>query len=381
MGLIPRPDSTSPLSEVFYFALHWASWIKNWPARSKAKRLCHAIRKSGNAVPALSYGRIASPSGGRLPIGGEVKLIPLKKRFPEHFQCFDLVYLVSSALPSHAEVLVAQAKKRGIPLVWNQNGVGYPGWCGDFYPWFNRRMARLRRQADFIFNQSEFSRLSANRYLGNVSTPSETLFNPVDLEKFHPAEDPLDQRVLHILAAGTSHALYRTQSAIDTFKVLLSRKCQVRLLIAGEFRWPGADADLRRLLEGIANHVEILPPFTQAEAPAIYRRAHVLLHTKYYDPCPTVPIEAMACGLPVVGTKSGGMPELVPTTCGILTPVSSSWTQDIAGDPVQLADAVEAVMSRHAEMSAAARAHAMATFDVEKWVARHEQVFQQLHSA
>jgi glycosyltransferase involved in cell wall biosynthesis len=89
----------------------------------------------------------------------------------------------------------------------------------------------------------------------------------------------------------------------------------------------------------------------------------------------------MACGLPVVGTKSGGMPELVPTTCGILTPVSSSWTQDIAGDPVQLADAVEAVMSRHAEMSAAARAHAMATFDVEKWVARHERVFQQLHSA
>jgi hypothetical protein len=45
---------------------------------------------------------------------------------------------------------------------------------------------------------------------------------------------------------------------------------------------------------------------------------------------------------------------------------------------VHLADAVEAVMSRHPEMSAAARAHAVATFDVKNWLNRHEQVFRNL---
>ncbi len=378
MALIPRPERTSSLSECFYFALDFASRVKNLPARIEATRRCESIQCSRNASPVLNYGLSAPRSGIRLPIGGEIKLIPLKQRFPEQFQDFNIVYLVSSALPPHAEILVANAKRMGIPLVWNQNGVGYPAWCGDFYPWFNRRMARIREQADFIFDQSQFSRLSAERYLGKVATPSEVLFNPVDLELFSPAPAPLDQGVWRILAAGTSHALYRTKSVIDTFKLLLARGRKARLLIAGEFRWPGAEADVRRELDGIAEHVEILPPFTQSEAPGIYRQAHVLLHTKFNDPCPTVPIEAMACGLPVVGTHSGGMPELVSRASGVLAPVLSSWTSDIAGDPVHLADAVEAVMSRHPEISAAARAHAVATFDVKNWLNRHEQVFRNL---
>jgi len=378
MALIPRPERTSPFSECFYFALDFASRIKNLPARIEAKRRCESIQCSRNASPVLNYGLSAPRPGMRLPIGGEVKLIPLKQRFPEQYQDFNLVYLVSSALPPNVEIPVAKAKSMGIPLVWNQNGVGYPGWCGDFYPWFNHRMARLRQQADFIFDQSQFSRLSAERYLGKVATPSEVLFNPMDLELFSPSPAPLDHGVWRILAAGTSHALYRTKSVIDTFKVLLARGHKTRLMIAGEFRWPGAAADVSRELDGIAEHVEILPPFTQSEAPDIYRQAHVLLHTKYNDPCPTVPIEAMASGLPVVGTQSGGMPELVSKACGVLAPVPSSWTSDIAGDPVQLADAVEAVMSRHPEMSAAARAHAVATFDVKNWLNRHEQVFRNL---
>lgn len=378
MGITPRPDRTSLASEVFYFLRELASRGKNLPAEIAFGDQCRNISVASKLEPVLNYGRLVAPFEKKRPIGGEVKLIHFKRLFSENFECFNLIYLVSSALPPHVESLVRDAKRRGIKMVWNQNGVGYPGWCGNFYPWFNRRMAWLRTQADFIFDQSEFSRMSANRYLGGVSTPSETLFNPVDLQVFTPAPLPPDESEWRILAAGTSHALYRTKSAIDTLRSLLSRGRKARLIIAGEFRWKNANAEVQRELESVANHVEILPPYAQSEAPDIYRGAHLLLHTKYKDPCPTVPIEAMACGLPVVGTRSGGMPELVPDKCGVLVSVPESWSQDHAADPEALADAVESVMRRRIEMSAVARRRAQEAFDVNRWLDRHQRVFQSL---
>jgi glycosyltransferase involved in cell wall biosynthesis len=327
----------------------------------------------------LNYGRVESPFGSAgIPIGGQIKLIPLKERFPESFDGFNVIYLVSSALPAHAEEIVAAAKARGAVLVWNQNGIAYPGCYGDFYAWFNLRMAGLRARADYIFNQSEFSRISAERYLGPSDAPSEIAFNPVDTALFAPRESLLPDEPWQLLAAGTSHALYRTKSALDTLRVLLSRGRDVRLTIAGEFRWKEAEAQVSEVMRGLERHVTILPPFRQREAPEIYRAAHLLLHTKYNDPCPTVPIEAMASGLPVVGTHSGGMPELVPDSCGVLVPVEHGWTRDLAGDPGDLANAVEHIMGNHSVMAAAARNHAVRTFEVHAWLERHDRVFRRL---
>ena len=118
MGLIPRPERTSPLSECFYFALDFASRVKNLPARIEAKRRCESIQCSRNASPVLNYGLAAPRSGMRLPIGGEVKLIPLKQRFPEQFQDFNLVYLVSSALPHGNPARMESKRSRLSRVVW-----------------------------------------------------------------------------------------------------------------------------------------------------------------------------------------------------------------------------------------------------------------------
>ncbi len=362
-----------------------------FPLREAASRFLHAggrraVRNRASALqvatgcgPVLNYGRLDQPAtSSGLPIGGQIKLIPLRENFPEHYDRFNIIYLVSSALPPHAEEIVAAAKRQGARLVWNQNGIAYPGCYGDYYAWFNLRMAGLRAQADYIFNQSEFSRLSAERYLGPSTVPSEICLNPVDTQMFSPAEAALPSEPWQILAAGTSHAIYRTKSVLDTLRALLKRGRKVHLTIAGEFRWRNAAAQVDRELEGIRDHVTILPPFRQSEAPDIYRRAHVLLHTKFNDPCPTVPIEAMACGVPVVGTCSGGMPELVPNAVGVLVPVRQSWTEDMAGDPSALANGVEQIMEKHPAMSQAARDHAVRTFNVNGWIERHAAVFHNL---
>jgi len=377
-----KPRIVEPVgigSKLIFGMREMASRLRHGITRFRVRNRAHSLSIAANEKPILNYGMIEIPSrSAGLPIGGQIKLIPLKERFPESFNGFNIIYLVSSALPDHAEEIVEVAKARGALLVWNQNGIAYPGCYGDFYAWFNLRMAGLRARADYIFNQSEFSRISAERYLGSSMAPAETAFNPVDTAFFAPRDSPLRDHRWQLLAAGTSHALYRTKSALDTLRVLLSRGRDVHLTIAGEFRWKGAESQVREAMSGLEKHVTILPPFRQNEAAEIYRAAHLLLHTKYNDPCPTVPIEAMACGLPVVGTRSGGMPELVPDSCGILVPVENGWTRDLAGDPGDLADAVELVMGNHPVMAAAARKHAMSTFDLSAWLDRHDRVFRRL---
>lgn len=374
-----RPEPTLPVNDLLYALREVGSKVRRLPEKISARSKASLISISETGVPAVNYGRLAPGRAGR-PIGGEIKLIHLRKAFPECFDNFNLIYLVSSALPAQVEEVLRAAKSKGAKLVWNQNGVAYPGCYGDFYPWFNRRMAALRDQADFIINQSEFSRISAERYLGSSNAPSEILFNPVDTEIFSPRMQSLPDGPWRILAAGTSHALYRTKSAFDTLRVLLSRGHDVHLTIAGEFRWKGADMQVREAMRGLERRVTILPPFRQEEAPEIYRAAHLLLHTKYNDPCPTVPIEAMASGLPVVGTRSGGMPELVPKECGILVPVEQGWSRDLAGEPEDLADAVERIMGKHAEMAVAARNHAARTFQVGAWLERHREILREVTS-
>ena len=376
-----RPDKTKLASDVFFALREAGSRIRRWPEKCAARRKAAKTKVSGTGETRVSYGKLNDPGNTR-PIGGEIKYLHLAKRFPDHRQHFNVIYLVSSALPPHVIELVKAAKSRGAKLVWNQNGIAYPGFYGDFYPWFNRTMAALLPLADHVVYQSEFCRASADRYLGKARCASEILFNPVDAEKFRPRGNPMPASTWELLCAGTNHSFYRIKAPLEAVKILRNRGRDARLTIAGEFRWRGGDAEVERHIKklGLEDCVTRKPPFSQDEAPEIYRGAHLLLHGKDKDPCPTVPIEAMACGLPVVGLAGGGMPELVPPQVGRLVPVEQIWTEDCAADPVAMADAVEEIMGNHDSFARAARLHAEKTFDVRAWTDRHEVIFAEVLS-
>jgi glycosyltransferase involved in cell wall biosynthesis len=125
--------------------------------------------------------------------------------------------------------------------------------------------------------------------------------------------------------------------------------------------------------------VELAGPYTQDEAPALIRRAHVLLHPKYNDPCPTFVLEAMACGLPVVHSASGGVTELVGDA-GIGIPAPLDWQRDHPPAPDELRDGVLEAMRRRDELAAAARRRAVERFDLQPWLARHRELFAELTS-
>ena len=148
--------------------------------------------------------------------------------------------------------------------------------------------------------------------------------NAVDVTMFSPAASPpADGPVL--LLGGDQTQRYRLELALDTLAVLRRTHAEARLLVTGRLESPAEP--LIHDLE-LQDHVFLLGEYAQRDAPSIFRRAHVLLHTKVEDPCPTLVLEAMASGLPVVYPASGGTVELVGDEAGIGVPHPDTWERD-----------------------------------------------------
>lgn len=329
---------------------------------------------------AVSYGVDAMPSPAAVVYGGHVKLSLLHEAMPNAPRDFNVLYLGSSALPLDAGRLVGLARRRGAAFVWNQDGAAYRAWYGDGWELVNEPRARLLHEADHVFFQSAFCKLSADRFYGEREASWEILHNPVDTRRFSPGERAV--RPLTLLLGGNQYQRYRLDAALAAHSLLREERPDARLLVAGALSFAD-DAEeytaelVARLRLGGA--VELLGPYTQADAPTLMRRADILLHPKVNDPCPTVVLEAMASGLPVVYSASGGTPELVGDDAGIGIPGPLDWEHDHPPSPERLAEAALALAADLPRHAAAARARSL-RFDAPSWVERHHAVFTELLS-
>lgn len=108
---------------------------------------------------------------------------------------------------------------------------------------------------------------------------------------------------------------------------------------------------------GLTNNVQ--------ELVELYSSAAVLINPTYADTFPTVNLEALACGTPVITYRTGGSPEAVDTKTGIVVP---------QGDVSTMADAIRS-LKRSPLSPADCRARVVAEFDRNTCFEKYIQLY------
>jgi starch synthase len=169
--------------------------------------------------------------------------------------------------------------------------------------------------------------------------------NGIDLDKWRPMRDAAAEAQVRALGIDPDRRTVVFVGRITRQKGLpyflravraLDPDVQV-VLCAGAPDTPEIAAEVRSLVEGLAAErqgviwiEEMLP---QPKLDAVLSFASLFACPSVYEPLGIVNLEAMACGIPVVGTATGGIPEVVVDgVTGWLVPIEQ--VDDGSGRPL-----------------------------------------------
>jgi glycosyltransferase involved in cell wall biosynthesis len=117
---------------------------------------------------------------------------------------------------------------------------------------------------------------------------------------------------------------------LDTLLAAWSRlQDRPPLVVAGGWGWRYEGT--KRLVERAGGEVRLLGPVASADLPGLYTCATCLAHPAWYEGFGLTPLEALACGTPVVVSSASSLPEVVGEAGLLVEPGDvEGWTAALA---------------------------------------------------
>lgn len=276
---------------------------------------------------------------------------------------------------------LSRARRRGMRIVQRLDGLNWvhrARWTGLRYTvraiYGNANLAYIRSHlADHIIYQSQFIEHWWRDWYRPVTVPSSVILNGVDLNRYTPNglhERPSSHcRLLVVegsLAGAQNYGLVHAAQLAGA----LSKRFRIELTIVGH-----VDERSKRMLRNqTAFRIRYMDTITREQIPWMMRSSHLLFSAEVNPPCPNSVIEALACGLPVVGFYTGSLPELVQSDAGRLVPYGADQWKLKEPDIPMLAEVAGEVLENQSQFRKGARERAELAFGVGKMVEEYLKV-------
>jgi glycosyltransferase involved in cell wall biosynthesis len=192
---------------------------------------------------------------------------------------------------------------------------------------------RVVRRLRHVVTVSECSRRDIANAFGIDAGRIRVVPNGIDTEVFRPEPGIARNPWQLVTTASADQPLKGTQHLIPAFATLCRRFPRLRLTFVGQPRPGGATEALIRAC-GVGERIRFLHGLSGDEFRHLYASSAVAVIPSEYEGFGLPAGEAMACGVPVVSTDGGALPEVVGDAGVIVA----------ARDPRALADAIAGLL-------------------------------------
>ncbi|MBN6065642.1 glycosyltransferase family 4 protein [Aggregatibacter actinomycetemcomitans] len=232
---------------------------------------------------------------------------------------------------------------------------------------------RKMRDATTTVTVSDYNLAYLREQYGADAKSAIRIYNGMDLRKF--PYQPFGQRERQILAVGRLVAKKGFDVLLDALAILKQRGVSAHCTLVGDGTLRDAlQAQIERL--GIQDRVQMVGPMPQPDIIHLVTQSKMMVAPCVIsedgdrDGLPTVLLESMALGTPVISTQVAGIPELVQDEItGLCIP---------SQDPTALADAITRLLDDETlgqQLSLNARALIEREYDEDRNAAELRKVF------
>ena len=274
-----------------------------------------------------------------------------------------------------------RARSRGQRIVQRLDGINWVHrvhWAGLRYTvravYGNANLSFIRSKlADKVIYQSQFIKHWWDDWYRPAHVPSSVIVNGVDLDQYTPDglhERPaMHHRMLIVegsMAGGLNSGVFYAVELANQ----LSLKYKIELAIVGK-----VDSSTKnKLKHQNAFRIHFMDTVEREQIPWLMRSSHLLFSAEVNPPCPNSVIEALACGLPVIGFDTGSLSELVQGDAGRLAPYGTNQWNLEQPNMQALTDVAQEVLQNNDQFRTAARQQAEKNLGLEKMVDEYLEV-------